>query len=578
MQTRIPLSLFGLILAACAAFAQQSDTEAAARLKEQRRAILIAKVAADADQLKLSENRAILSSRLGAVVWKSDQEQGKKLFEAAVSELNAAQQEAEAAKRNAHLFNDLLNSQNIRPQILNTIASVDPQYALESLYRTRPTNVARAMAGEASEKVDDQGHNRGYIAQAEVNLEQRLLRMVADKNPEKAEAILRDMISKRLSNVTHESLRKLYSLDGAAANGLANDVLARLNSAAFISNGQPVNDLLQLSSSIIADHIRERSPDEKSLTFNDSAVRSLAIKLLGTYIQNVSRIGYLPLDQLEPITRKYAPAQLDRLRKAAESTRYGWGGRRPLPTNPEYDEFMKSDPSADQLVQNAGRFSPDVQRQLYQSAANKFSEAGLYQNALTLLNAKFDGEALENAVSSLNSNYANYLMNKGDFDTAEATMLEFHENLRVSALTSLAQAIFNRNPAENKNRAAGVLRRVRLLLPQNPETNNDINQLFAFINATALIDPSESFATLEPLIDQINTLTHAFSIVQAYQGGQMRHGEYQLAGGMNFGVHVDQTMFRSLSIADFERTNALIDSLSRLEMRISIRLYLAENL
>ena len=157
-------------------------------------------------------------------------------------------------------------------------------------------------------------------------------------------------------------------------------------------------------------------------------------------------------------------------------------------------------------------------------------------------------------------------------------MLEFHENLRVSALTSLAQAIFNRNPAENKNRATGVLRRVRLLLPQNPETNNDINQLFAFINATALIDPSESFATLEPLIDQINTLTHAFSIVQAYQGGQMRHGEYQLAGGMNFGVHVDQTMFRSLSIADFERTNALIDSLSRLEMRISIRLYLAENL
>ena len=63
--------------------------------------------------------------------------------------------------------------------------------------------------------------------------------MVADNNPERAEAILKDMIRKRLSNVTHESLRKLYSLDAAAANDLANDVIGRLNSAAFMANNQP---------------------------------------------------------------------------------------------------------------------------------------------------------------------------------------------------------------------------------------------------------------------------------------------------------------------------------------------------
>lgn len=578
MRIRIPLSFLALTLAAATAFPQEEPDADAAKLKELRRAVLIAKVATDAEQLKLSENRAILSAKLGAVSWKTDHEKGKKLLQAAVFELNAAQQEAESTKGNAHLFNDLLNSQNIRPQILNTIASVDPQYALESLYRSRPAAVAQALASEAGEKLSAQVPNATYHAQAEINLEQRLLRMVADKDPDRAEGILKDMIRKRLSNVTHESLRRLYSLNADAANELANDVLGRLNSAAFMANNQPVYDLLQLSSGIIADHIRERSPDEKSLTFNDSAVRSLSVKLINTYVENVTRVGYFPLEQFETFAKRYAPSQVERLRKAAESTRSGWGGHRELAVNPEYSEFLKTNPSADQLVQNAGRFSPDIQRQIYQNAATKLSEGGQYQNAIALLTDRFEGEALDNAISGLNHHHAYHLMNKGEFDAAEALMMEFHENTRVPALTSLSQAIYNKNPTENKNRAAGILRRVRTLLPDRPETYNDINQLFGLINAMAPIEPADSFATLEPLIHQINTLTQAFAIIQSYQGGQMRHGEYQMAGGMNFGVHIDQNMFRTLAIYDFDRTNALIDVLARNEVRISIRMYLAENL
>lgn len=577
MHIRKPLSFLGLIVAVSAVFPQQSEVDPA-KLKEQRRAVLIAKVAADADQLKLPENRAILSARLGVATWKNDPEQGKKMLRTAVSELNAAQQEAEAAKGKSHLFNDLLNSQNIRPQILNTIAAVDPEYALESLYRTRPAIVARAMAGETREKLSDQVPNGTYFAQAEINLEQRLQRLVADKSPDKAEAILREMIGKRLSNVTHESLSKLYSLNATAANELADAVLGRLNSAAFMENGRPVYDLLQLSASIITAHIRERSPDEKTVAFNDSAVRSLSIKLIGTYVANVARVGYLPLEQLETFAKRYAPNEVARLRKAAESTRSRWGGDRGLQLDPEFNELLKTDPTADQLVQAAGKFSPDIQRQLYQNAANRFSEAGQYQSAVALLIRKFDGETLEDAVRTLNWQHAHHLMNKGEFDAAEALMLEFSENTRVPALSSLAQAIYNRNPSEKKNRAAGILRTVRSLLPDRPETNNDINQLFAIINAMAQIEPADAFANLEPLIDQINTLTQAFAIVQGYQGGQMREGEYPMAGGMNFGVHVDQSMFRSLATSDFDRTNALIDALERNEMRISIRLYLAENL
>ncbi|MEQ1764888.1 MAG: hypothetical protein ABL984_17295, partial [Pyrinomonadaceae bacterium] len=306
MQIRIPLCLLALIFAVSAVFPQQPDADAA-KLKERRRVALVARIATDAEQLKLPENRAILNARLGAMAWKNDPEQAKKMLQAAVSELNAAQQEAESAKGKSHLYQDLLNSQNVRPQILNTIATVDPEYALASLYRTRPASVARALAGEGSEKFNDQGQNGSYLAQAEMNLEQRLLRLVADKNPEKAAAILKDTIRKRLSNETYESLKKLYLMDADAGKELADDVLGRLNSAAFIANNQPVYDLIGLSTNIITDHIREHQPDEKYLSFDDSGIRTLSIKLIGTYLDNVARLGYVPFEQLEPFAKRYAP-------------------------------------------------------------------------------------------------------------------------------------------------------------------------------------------------------------------------------------------------------------------------------
>jgi hypothetical protein len=73
-------------------------------------------------------------------------------------------------------------------------------------------------------------------------------------------------------------------------------------------------------------------------------------------------------------------------------------------------------------------------------------------------------------------------------------------------------------------------------------------------------------------------LIQAFAVVQGFQGGQLRQGEYQLSSGMNFGIYVDPTMFRNLAVSDFDRTNAIIDSFTRAELKISLRMFLAESL
>ena len=183
---------------------------------------------------------------------------------------------------------------------------------------------------------------------------------------------------------------------------------------------------------------------------------------------------------------------------------------------------------------------------------------------------------MENAVSSLNWYYAHHLVQKGEFDVAEAMMLEFNDSNRISALSSLAQTIYNTNPAENRSRSAALLQRVRGLMPERPETSNEVNQMFALTAAMIPIEPPHAFANLESMVEQLNRLVHAFAIVQTYSGIMLRNGEYTLGMGSNLGFHFDMNIFRGLAQVDFDRTNAIIDSFERPELRVSLRMYLAE--
>ena len=116
------------------------------------------------------------------------------------------------------------------------------------------------------------------------------------------------------------------------------------------------------------------------------------------------------------------------------------------------------------------------------------------------------------------------------------------------------------------------------MLPDQPEVHNDMQQLFNLINATAPIEPTDALRELESLVEPLNTIIRAFGIVQGFQGGQMRHGEYLMLNGSSFGVHIDPNMFRNLARHDFDRTNSIIDSFDRPELKIVLRMYIAENL
>jgi hypothetical protein len=572
------LPMLWLVLAFCScAFAQgsQQDEAEIEKAKALKRAKLIAAIEEDASQLRLPENRAFINSKVAAILWSTDEGRSRSLFRTAVTDLIAAQNAAEASK-NRGIYYDLLQSQSLRPQIINAIANHDPQLALDSLRRSRPSAVERALAEPAPDAKIGTSGNNSHLAQQEINLEQRLIRLASERNPERAVAMLRDSVKKKLSSETLATLQRLYQLDPTAANELARDVVARIASSDFFKNNNLNYDLLNLSNSIISEFLRERRPDEKSLMFEESGVRRLAEKVIGTYLEHAVKIGWIPVDQLEPAVKRFSPASYEPLKKAAAST--GYRSHMVGQYDPEYKKLMDSNPTADVLVASAKRFEPALRQIIYQNAATKYGESGQFEAARALLNETLEDELLEGTLNNLNSQYANHLVQKGRYDEAEAVMMELNEDSRVNGFINLSMAIINSSEAD-RPRAARLLSRARASLPARPENSSEMSRIMSVIGAMAIVDPAEAANMIEPLIEQLNQLTEAFAVVLPFQNSNgARDGEFILVNGPQIGVQIDQNIFRSIAMKAPERAEGLVEGFSRRELRLITKLGLLEAL
>lgn len=531
--------------------------------------------------LRLGENRAHVYAKIGAMLWKSDPKTAKDLFQRAVNDMLNAQMAAESEEKNRQNGNDLRVSIAIRPVVLTPIGGLDAEFALESLYRTRTPAIQRALlqVSETVEgKVGNSGGNSNVVAQNEFMLEQRLIRMAAEQNPERASKLLQESIKKGLSSETLSLLKKLYEKDPESADSLAAETMDKLLGSTF-STDPTDQKAISLSQSILNDSLRVRKPGAKELTFTDSNLRSLANKIINYAIsagQNI-RMSGVGIPALIKFAEKYSPGMVTALKKLEKANMPP--GTAGIVPDSDSRKLMESSMPASQLVTEAKKLPAESRAPVYQNAAMKMARAGDYNAALDLINANFTGRALENAINQLNWAHADYLINQGKYQEAERLIDDFPLANRLSALINLAQKAFAKNAEENKTYSMSVLQKVRSMLPNRPSDNMELIQFTALTSAYAPIEPSEAFSTFEPVIPMLNELVDANAIVQAFQStSNVRSGEFVLSnGGFSYGFFMDPSLFRNLAKADFERTTKLIDNFARREMRINLKLQLAEN-
>lgn len=533
----------------------------------------------DINGLKLPENRSHVYAKVGGLLWKSDQKTSKDLFQRSINELLNVQTLAESDEKNRQNGNDLRTIQSIRPNILTTIGMFDAEFALESLYRTRTGSIQRALAQAAEPpgtRIAETNGNTSLVANTELMLEQRLVRMAAEQNPERAAKFLQDSIKKGLSNETLSLLKKLYEKDPELADSLAAETLDKLLGSTF-STDQSDQRSIALSTTILNDSLRVRKPGAKELKFEEATLRSLANKLINYSIsagQNVRYSG-ISVANLIKFAEKYSPAMVAALKKLEKANMPpGTAGMIP---DADSRKLMESQMPPAQLVAEAKKLPAESRTPVYQNAAMRMARAGDFNAAMELLNANFSGRALENAINGLNWAYAESLINQGKYTEAERMIDEMPDNNRRALLISLATRAFAKDANENKAYSISVLRKVRGTLPDRPVDQTELQQFIQLTNAYAPIDPDDAFGTFEPVIPMLIELADANAIVQGFQGQfSVRSGEFIIANGGQYGFQLDPNLIRSLAKADFDRTIKLIDGFTRREMRISIKMQLAE--
>lgn len=571
MRTLRVIGLVFVLLLPVAVFTQNADD--VAKEKQRRREMVIDQIVTDLPNLILGENRAIVSARLGNLLWQTDEKRARAMFQAAVSELTDAQTQAESRQTPNAGQNELAIGSNTRPQILQVIASRDAEWALELLASTRPSAISKAMA-TAPPKGDkiSNSNNFLYLAQNEKAMEQSFIRMAADQNPERALKLIKDALAKDISNETLNLLKKLHQKEPESAKSIGSRIADKLIGGGFILAGQPDNQKLSIAINFINDAIAERGAGDKSFHFELTQMRSLADKVIAFYLTQPNS-GYLNYSIIT-IAEKLSPGSVEPLKKlsTALSGRGGFG------FNPEVQKLMNGSATAEQLLIEAGKFTGFERSHIYRQAVSKLAQEGNIARAMAVIQENYSDDAYDEAMRNLNGQHAHRLMNEGKFAEAERILDEMPEQGRLSALLNLATTAYNRDQVENKTYAMAVMQKARLLLSESPENNTEMSNLNQYVNTLANIDPPEAFRVFDRMIPKLNELAEAAAILYPFQGnGNVRRGEFVLSHGYSFGhFGADFSVIGVLARKDFDQASRVVDQISRREMRIGVRLQLAD--
>lgn len=538
------------------------STKAKEKLSQQIK--LLEQVLVDAKSLRLPENRAVVFAKVGNALWQIDEKRARALFQSSIADLIVAQSEIESFKGNKQLFNNLIYGQAPRWEILNTIGNRDAELALDAMLKTRPAKVSQAIL-----TMNDgaQTQNSG-IAKNEIQGEQRLLATAADQNPQRAIKLLRESLKKDVSYETINLLRKIFAKEPETANQLAEEVGQKVLATKLNEDNQDTGFIQYF----LNEFGREKSPDEPALKVSDLLLKSLAEKLAKFLLRPNSNQFYGDPSAMK-IIEKFAPAS------AAQIKQNQAKNGNPNEKYDSYNKLLQSDASSEELLSQAEKFSRSYRNEIYRRAAEKTAGNGNIAEAQKIITAHLSEEEAESYLSQINYNLATQAVSNGKFSDAEQLIDQIpNDNLRMSSLIYLANALYQKDPKENQKWASSVLSQARSLISETPEKTSEVNALANLAGAYAPIDPAEAFRIIENLSTPLNEFSEAAAIVAKYSDyGNLRQGEYSINSNNNLlGVYSLINVLQTLKDKDFDRVIQFTNSFTRLDVRVSLKMQLLD--
>ena len=572
----------------------EAEKEKARREEEKRRELekkavaLLGEIADAADGLKLSVNRVSVYGTIGALLWKSDEKRARNVINGAAQEIinaqNAAHDEADdsgSGSSNGYQTTEW-EMQEARRQLVQALAPLDAEFALEIYRRTRSAEMAALMQSPKSLFPNGSDYNR---VQNEINTEHALANEIARQDPKRAVRLAREILEKGLSYQLLDLIDRLKSKEPEEASSLADEAIRKLQGADFSTGyndrNLALNFLTRLSQKPSADGgVATRAAAEKSkFAVDEGGLRALADKLINFFLRDQQAESYsYQISQLIPTVEKLLPSRVEQLRRRESDIK-----QRQARSNP-YERLNKLNETADAetLVTEAQNAPSEVKSQYYSSAANKLinAETPHVERARAVINSIPDRRTRDYALQNLNTQLFYKALNAGNIEEARRIVAQIKsKNAQVAHYVQLFNHLRQK---KDEKPARQMLDEAAALVAANPENREEVSAVVQLASAYSAVAPETSLALLEPLFARFDELLHASILVNRFSGGQPATRADEITSQFfhgalgQFGFYLSQPDLAKMAAADFDRTSNLANGLQRPEARIFVKLMLAQ--
>jgi hypothetical protein len=573
------LAIFPSVLAQTPTATPQTEAQRKAQKELEQKALgLLDDVIKDSESFKQAENRIRIRAAAAYVLWKYDEARARILFREAMASLIDLLKEpmdddpAEARK----MFE---GPKQLRGEMLQMLAQRDARLARELL---RATRLPASQAGSAGERMED------YDRQMDLNLAAQ----IASSDPKLAAEIAEESLSKGLTYQLPGLVTAIREKDPEAAARLASDIMTKLRTEKFESNREARNVAISLlqAATEAAEMDAKNSPKKATPLLDQTSLRELTemitAEALRSPAQNADMIS--SLQSMMPVVEKYAPARASQLRqkvpqKTDEDNEEEVEGLDTIESG-KYGALVEKG-SVDELLSAAPKAPYGMRDVLYQRAASKIMEDGDAERARQLINEKVQDPAQRKQIlAQLDQVAAAAAAEQGKIEQTRKMLATLRTNEeRVMLLAQLATGA----AAKGQNKIAlQLLDEARGMLGQRAKNINQLGAQLMIARAYVQLDPSRSLAILEPIVDQLNELLGAATVLGGFFVEELVRDDEIMLGPLSvfFNMASNDLLqqyigdVNTLARADFDRTKALIDRFQRDEIRTMMRLMLAQSI
>jgi len=550
---------------------------------ERKALALLDELAGGADVLRLPENRALVRASVADILWTYDEKRARALFKDALAGLiETTPADADDSDESFEMGFGIMVKQmkmQLRSELLQMVAAHDARLALEYLRATRPP--ASSAATLASKRYG--------LADTESQTELALAAQMATSEPKQALEVAEESLSHGVSSQLPDIVLKLEKKDHEAATKLATDIVKKLRTENFSAeNGSPsvAINLLQMQAA---------AGKDSAPILNKQAMQDLANMLANAAISLPSSKSYY-IDQFEsalPDIEKYAPARAAEVRRKIAALKKRNEAARATADNVSDDDsdndtgvqadYQKAleKGTADDILALAAKASPEMRSEMVRQAASKTLAEGNADRARSIINDKItDPLERKQALAELDRQALASAVEKGKIEDARQSLTRVRSNdARAAALASLA---INAKEKGQQKLAQQLLDESRGAINPRPRNLAQLAAQFQVARAAALVDPAHSFVVVEPMVDQLNELVNAATVLGGFIAPEfMREDEAMMSFASKSIAMLSAQYNKELSAllsTDFERTKAVADRFQRNELRLLARLLIARTL